>query len=360
MVARSRKIVVHRDDFRGVRTFPLYSTTSVVPIDHSYFYAVPGDSAIMQFDTYIIDVAAAGPVKVQDAPVGYSRRSAMPSGVATRASCSSCTPRVPQGAQGIAGQHPPAPCERSCVTLVHPLELGRAVAKRGPSQWRRRHLLVVRARRIRTPYRYGKDGTLKNQVERGDYRRRHRAHRQRAQAALHHRLRQGGRGRTTGISIASASTAAHDTPHAGAGASLHPRVPRAPFFIDTWSTISTPPVTVLRSADGRIVMELSKGDVTGLTTTGWTPAEVVSVKARDGQTDLWGIMHRPSDFDPAKRYPIVVRVYRDRRSAVSASGSSRGPTRATARATARPTRARALGSGRATAWDDRWPSWGSS
>ena len=82
-------------------------------------------------------------------------------------------------------------------------------------------------------------------------------------------------------------------------------VPRAPYFIDTYSQIATPPVTVLRDADGKVVMELARGDDTPLRAIGWTPAEVFTVKARDGKTDLWGILHKPSTFDPTRQYPIV-------------------------------------------------------
>ncbi|MEP7347286.1 MAG: prolyl oligopeptidase family serine peptidase, partial [Gemmatimonadaceae bacterium] len=81
------------------------------------------------------------------------------------------------------------------------------------------------------------------------------------------------------------------------------------FFLDTYSQTDTPPITVLRSADGTVVMELARGDATALRATGWTPAEVFTVKARDGATDLWGIMHKPSTFDPTRRYPIIARVY---------------------------------------------------
>jgi hypothetical protein len=50
LVADSRILLVHRADLRGLRVFPLYSTASNVPLNHSYFYAVPGAAAIPQFD----------------------------------------------------------------------------------------------------------------------------------------------------------------------------------------------------------------------------------------------------------------------------------------------------------------------
>jgi dipeptidyl aminopeptidase/acylaminoacyl peptidase len=86
-------------------------------------------------------------------------------------------------------------------------------------------------------------------------------------------------------------------------------VPGAPFFIDTYSQIATPPITVLRDVDGKVVMELARGNDTPLRAIGWTPAEVFTVKARDGVTDLWGILHKPSTFDPTRHYPIVTYIY---------------------------------------------------
>jgi dipeptidyl aminopeptidase/acylaminoacyl peptidase len=68
-------------------------------------------------------------------------------------------------------------------------------------------------------------------------------------------------------------------------------------------------VTVLRDVDGKVVMELARGDDAPLRAIGWTAAEVFTVKARDGKTDLWGILHKPSTFDPSKHYPIVTYIY---------------------------------------------------
>ena len=52
---------------------------------------------------------------------------------------------------------------------------------------------------------------------------------------------------------------------------------------------------------------MTRGDA-GLRAIGWRLAETFQAKARDGTTDLWGVMYRPSNFDPAKRYPVVVNI----------------------------------------------------
>lgn len=80
-------------------------------------------------------------------------------------------------------------------------------------------------------------------------------------------------------------------------------------FLDTHSSCSRPPVTELRSADGRRLAELARADITELEAVGYLPPEQFTVSAADGQTDLWGVMFKPYDFDPAMRYPVVELIY---------------------------------------------------
>jgi dipeptidyl aminopeptidase/acylaminoacyl peptidase len=86
--------------------------------------------------------------------------------------------------------------------------------------------------------------------------------------------------------------------------------PSGQFFVDTYSRIESPPVTVVRrAADGSIVRELEKADVSRLADAGWKPAEVFTVKARDGITDIHGVIYFPAGLDPAKKYPIIENIY---------------------------------------------------
>jgi dipeptidyl-peptidase 4 len=80
-------------------------------------------------------------------------------------------------------------------------------------------------------------------------------------------------------------------------------------FVNTSSTPATPPVTVLRRIDGQVAMQLEQADISRLTATGWRPPEMITVKARDGQTDIYGLMFTPTRLDPARRYPIVNYIY---------------------------------------------------
>ena len=82
------------------------------------------------------------------------------------------------------------------------------------------------------------------------------------------------------------------------------------WFLDRWSRVDQPPVTELRRArDGQKVCELERADATALLEAGWTLPERVTAKARDGQTDIHGILVRPSNFDPQRRYPVLEEVY---------------------------------------------------
>jgi dipeptidyl aminopeptidase/acylaminoacyl peptidase len=82
------------------------------------------------------------------------------------------------------------------------------------------------------------------------------------------------------------------------------------FFVDVWSRVDTPPVAVLRSTDdGRELMSLEKADIKPLEATGWKAPEVFTAKGRDGVTDIWGIIIRPTNFDPSKKYPVIEYIY---------------------------------------------------
>jgi dipeptidyl aminopeptidase/acylaminoacyl peptidase len=86
--------------------------------------------------------------------------------------------------------------------------------------------------------------------------------------------------------------------------------PTGEFFVDTYSRVDLAPVSVLRrSRDGEVVMELERADIERLLATGWKWPEPFKGKARDGDTDLYGIIWRPSNLDTMKTYPLVEYVY---------------------------------------------------
>jgi dipeptidyl aminopeptidase/acylaminoacyl peptidase len=82
------------------------------------------------------------------------------------------------------------------------------------------------------------------------------------------------------------------------------------FFVDTWSRVDQPPVTELRRADdGELVRELERADGHRLVESGWSVPERFVAKGRDGQTDIYGIIIRPSYFDPTRTYPVIEDIY---------------------------------------------------
>ncbi len=82
------------------------------------------------------------------------------------------------------------------------------------------------------------------------------------------------------------------------------------FFVDTWSRVDLAPVNELRrSEDGKLVCELERGDASALVKTGWQAPERFVAKARDGVTDVYGVINRPTNFDPTKKYAVIENIY---------------------------------------------------
>ena len=86
--------------------------------------------------------------------------------------------------------------------------------------------------------------------------------------------------------------------------------PTGRYFVDSWSRADLPSTTAIRrTSDGAITMELERADISALQALGWQAPEPFSAIARDGKTDIYGIIWRPTTFDPSKRYPVVETIY---------------------------------------------------
>ena len=86
--------------------------------------------------------------------------------------------------------------------------------------------------------------------------------------------------------------------------------PDGKYLVDTYSRVDLPPVTTLRRAsDGKLVRELERADATALKEARWRQPERFAAKGRDGRTDIYGVIFRPTNFDPAKKYPVVENIY---------------------------------------------------
>jgi dipeptidyl-peptidase 4 len=85
--------------------------------------------------------------------------------------------------------------------------------------------------------------------------------------------------------------------------------PDGQHFIDVIQTHNTPPSSRLVNADGKVLKELAKSDMSKFEELGLKRVELITYKAGDGETDLHGMLHFPSNFDPNKKYPMLVTVY---------------------------------------------------
>lgn len=85
--------------------------------------------------------------------------------------------------------------------------------------------------------------------------------------------------------------------------------PSGRYFVDSYSKPDVPPVAVLRDSNSKLLATIEKADISRLVATGWKPPVPITVKARDGATDIYGLLFKPTNFDAAKKYPIINRIY---------------------------------------------------
>ncbi len=85
--------------------------------------------------------------------------------------------------------------------------------------------------------------------------------------------------------------------------------PSGKYISDTYSTADTPPVSVLRDLNGKVVAENAKADISKLIASGWKAPERIVVKARDGKTDVYGMLFKPTKMEPGRKYPIINHIY---------------------------------------------------
>lgn len=103
----------------------------------------------------------------------------------------------------------------------------------------------------------------------------------------------------TGVTLLTVEDANHKT--------VMPKSCR--YIVDNYSRVDLEPRSVLRDNKGKVIVELARPDLKRLYETGWKMPERFTVKAKDGVTDLYGVMWKPVDFDSTRRYPIISYVY---------------------------------------------------
>ncbi len=316
----SRRIAVVRQDVRGVGVMPYISYTSQRPRIFTQPYALPGDSTIPKPAVVVIDVQSRQAVQVQLPTVpaqlslgGTPRDSLWTSDsqhlhftYQTRASKS----LVLMEADAATGQGRVLAADSS-HTFVE-------TSPQDPPSWyttRDGQDIIWWSERDGWAhlYRYGPDGRVKNQITSGAWPVVYVTH---VDETLH-QIYFTARGREPGHFLYYAHL--YKVNYDGTGLTLLTPEdanhvisfsPDGRFFVDTYSRIERPPVTVLRAgADGRVIRTLETADVSRLVAQGWTPGEVFTTKARDGVTDIYGVMYRPSTFDTTRSYPIIENIY---------------------------------------------------
>ena len=323
----SRRIAVQRMDERNVETLPLYSSTHTRPKGYTYPYPLPGDSIIPRFDIHIVDVEAKSNVKVQLDPQPYLTFTATEMSDSTwvtvkwkEAGERLYFVHATRGAKSItlyeADLATGAATPIVGDTMDTHVELNLDIVG-GRANWDvvngGRDILWFSERDgWGHLYRFGPDGDLKNRITQGPW----------TFGELLHvdestdRVIFTARGREAGqipmfrklysVGIDGSGLAligAEDGDHAV-------RVtPDGQYLVDAYSRPDVPPVSVLRDASGRAVMELEYADVAALEAIGWSPPRIFEYKGRDGITTIYGLMHLPSDFDSTTVYPVVEYVY---------------------------------------------------
>ena len=82
------------------------------------------------------------------------------------------------------------------------------------------------------------------------------------------------------------------------------------YYVDLVSTVSMAPVlTLYETVGNKKVGDLEKGDLTNLKAAGWQAPEPFMAMGRDGKTEIWGVIWKPANFDPAKKYPVIEDIY---------------------------------------------------
>jgi len=85
--------------------------------------------------------------------------------------------------------------------------------------------------------------------------------------------------------------------------------PNMAYFVDSYSTSDTPPVSVLRNRNGEKIVELETADISELKANGWRAPIEFNIKARNNETDLYGVLFLPSNYNENEKYPVLNYIY---------------------------------------------------
>lgn len=324
----SRRIATFQHDGRGVSEMYLVSTTVGAPRLEAWRYPLPQDSVIFRIHRVVIDVEPARVVRFQMPPdqhrstisdhiaegstfldVQWFPDASHVAFISSSRDHKQAVLRIADAATGTV---------RTVLEESSPTQFQSGFSAVGASNWR----VLPASREVlwwsqRTDwghlYLYDlTNGKLKRQITTGSWNVAELIHvderartlyftgvgrEQRRDPYFQHFYRIGMDGR--GLTLLTPENANHNISIA----------PDAQHFVDNYSTPATPPVTVLRRINGQVALELERADITRLRAAGWKPPTPIVVKARDGKTDLYGLMFTPTQLDSARKYPIINYIY---------------------------------------------------
>lgn len=317
----SKRLAVARIDERKVGTIDLISMTPTRPVHYRFPYALPGDSIVETVEWYLAEVETKA-VRRIDAPPQPSMSMYNFGGGAIQWSPTgdrvylTHVNRGPKKVRLLAADPATGATRELLADSSASYVIGSIELIGGGVNWKplRNGDVIWFAERdgFGHLYRHGPDGKVKNQITTGPW----------IVAALVGvdetlgRVYFTAKGRETdrhpdylalysvgldgsGLSLLSPEKSHHQIT----------AVPSGKYFLDTYSTISEPPVSIIRGADGRTLAEVERADIKDLLATGWRPGQVFTAKARDGITDIWGVIWKPSRFDSTRKYPVLDHIY---------------------------------------------------
>ncbi len=323
----SRRVAVQRMDERNVARMPLYSSTHQRPEFYTYPYPLPGDTIIPRFDVHVVDVEARSNVRLDLEPQPYLTFTA-----AGLADSTWITVKWKEGGERLYFTHALRGAKRIGLYEAD-LETGAARFIVADSQATHVELnLDIVGTRPNWDvvnggqdvvwfserdgwghlYRFDGAGNLKNRITSGAWTVGDVLTIDEATDRIYFTARGREPGRlpvmaelySVGLDGAGITRLAREAADHTVEAS-----PDGRYFVDSYSRPDMPPVTVLRDRSGRVISELERADVSRLESMGWSLPEIFTYKARDGVTTLYGLIYKPSDFDPSKRYPVVEYIY---------------------------------------------------
>ena len=323
----SKKIAVERLDERGVGTMPLYSSTHQRPKLYTYPYPLPGDSIIPRFDIHIVDVDSKTNVRVQLPPQPYltftatELRDSVWNAVKWKEGGSRLyLTHATRGAKSITlyeadletGEVTPLVGDTAATHVELNLDIVGGAPNWDVVNDGQDILWFSERDGWGHLYRFGPDGHLKNRITEGPWTFGDLLYVDEARGRIWFTARGREEGRIpTMRDLYAVNLDGSDLTLIGGEDADHTvhATPDGRYFVDAYSRPDEPPVSVLRDRSGRVAMDLEHADVSRLEEVGWTPPRTFRYKARDGITDVWGLMYLPSDFDSTKVYPVVEYIY---------------------------------------------------